>query len=288
MRQAVRQYRRLTRSRLVNVILGIFLLLAGLFAVLPLIYSIATSFKPLDELLAFPPRFFVRRITLQNYAALPVLLNNLNVTVERYIINSIFISVTVTVGHVIVASLAAYVFSQSGKRWTKVAFLIIQFTLLYNSLSMALPQYLIFSWLGMIDTYWIYILPALPSTVGVFLMKQFMDASIPVSLMEAARIDGAGNVRRFTSIVMPIARPAWMTLALFAFRDAWAMVPGDSIFRDELRTLPAVIGNITSSGLARSGSAMAATVLMMIPPIAVFLFCQSNVMDTMSNAGIKE
>ena len=115
-----------------------------------------------------------------------------------------------------------------------------------------------------------------------------MDASLPPALIEAAKIDGAGNFRIFFTVVMPIAKPALLTLALFAFRDAWALVPSGTIFRDELRTLPQVMGQITGGGIARSGSAMAATVLLMIPPIAVYLLCQSNVLETMSNAGIKE
>ena len=288
MRSSKQRNQRITRSTFGNVMIALILIGAGLFTILPLIYSISTSLKPLDEILAFPPRFFVTRPTGQNYAALPGLLNSLRVSAERYFINSIMLSVVINIGHVFIAAMAAYVFTQSKSRFMKVAFTIVQFTILFNGYTLAIPQYMIFSGMKIIDTYLVYILPALPSTIGVFLIKQFMDASLPPALIEAAKIDGAGNFRIFFTVVMPIAKPALLTLALFAFRDAWALVPSGTIFRDELRTLPQVMGQITGGGIARSGSAMAATVLLMIPPIAVYLLCQSNVLETMSNAGIKE
>lgn len=288
MRSSKQRYQRFTRSTFGNIMIALILIGAGLFTILPLIYSISTSLKPLDEILAFPPRFFVTRPTGQNYAALPGLLNSLRVSAERYFINSIMLSVVITIGHVFIAAMAAYVFTQSKSRFMKIAFTIVQFTILFNGYTLAIPQYMIFSGMKIIDTYLVYILPALPSTIGVFLIKQFMDASLPPALIEAAKIDGAGNFRIFFTVVMPIAKPALLTLALFAFRDAWALVPSGTIFRDELRTLPQVMGQITGGGIARSGSAMAATVLLMIPPIAVYLLCQSNVLETMSNAGIKE
>ena len=288
MRSTKQRYQRFTRSTFGNIMIALILIGAGLFTILPLIYSISTSLKPLDEILAFPPRFFVTRPTFQNYAALPGLLNSLRVSAERYFINSIMLSVVITLGHIFIAAMAAYVFSQSKTKFMKTAFLIVQFTILFNGYTLAIPQYMIFSSMKIIDTYLVYILPALPSTIGVFLIKQFMDASLPPALIEAAKIDGASNPRILFSVVLPIAKPALLTLALFAFRDAWALVPSGTIFRDELRTLPQVMGQITGGGIARSGSAMAATVLLMIPPIIVYLLCQSNVLETMSNAGIKE
>ncbi len=288
MRSTKQRYQRFTRSTFGNIVIALILIGAGLFTILPLIYSVSTSLKPLDEILAFPPRFFVTRPTFQNYAALPGLLNSLRVSAERYFINSIMLSVVITIGHIFIAAMAAYVFSQSKTKFMKTAFLIVQFTILFNAYTLAIPQYMIFSSMKIIDTYLVYILPALPSTIGVFLIKQFMDASLPPALIEAAKIDGAGNPRILFSVVLPIAKPALLTLALFAFRDAWALVPSGTIFRDELRTLPQVMGQITGGGIARSGSAMAATVLLMIPPIIVYLLCQSNVLETMSNAGIKE
>ena len=283
-----KSYKRFTRSTAANVFFVGMLLLAGLFMVLPLIYSIVTSFKPLDELLAFPPKFFVTRPTIHNYAVLPSLLDNLQVPFSRYAFNSLFISVAITFGHVLVAGMAASTLSFCKNKWISAVFWGVQVALLFNGYTLGIPQYLIFAKLGIIDTYWVYILPALQSTTGVFLMKQYMDVSVPKALMEAALLDGAGYYRIFWTLVMPLVKPAWLTLTLFAFRDAWALQPGGTIFSESLKTLPVAMNQIAASGISRSGSVMAATVLLMIPPIAVYLVSQSNVMETMSSAGMKD
>ena len=118
-------------------------------------------------------------------------------------------------------------------------------------------------------------------------MKQFMDVSIPDTLIEAARIDGAGVACMYWKIVMPILKPAWMTVLLFSFQGMWAVSSNGMIFSEQLKTLPQVMSSIAAGGIARSGSAMAITVILMLPPIAVFLVTQSNVMETMSSSGIK-
>ena len=282
------QYRRYTRTKAGNVFYFAILFMAGAFSVLPLIYCVVTSFKPLDELLAFPPKFFVRRPTWANYLALPSLLSNLQVTMSRYVFNSLFVAIGSTILHIIAASLAAFAFSKSQLKHKKLLFMLVQIMMLYSSYTLSVPQYLIFSNLKMIDTYWVYILPAIPSAMGCFLMKQFMDVGIPGALLEAARIDGAGVLRIYWQIVMPMVKPAWMTLALFSFRDMWSIIPSGTIFSEELKTLPQVMSSITQSGIARTGSAMAVTVILMIPPIIVFAFSQSSVMETMSSSGIKE
>ena len=282
------QYRRYTRSKAGNFIYFLLLFLAGAFTVLPLVYCIVTSFKPLEELLIFPPRFFVSRPTLANYLVLPSLLSNIQVPLSRYFFNSVFVSLAGTGLHIIAASLAAFAFSKSRVRGRNALFWLVQLMLLYNSVTLAVPQYFIFSQLHLLDTYWVYILPSIPSAVGCFLMKQFMDSSVPDTLIEAARIDGAGILRIYWQIIMPILKPAWMTLLLFSFQGMWSTVPSGTIFREELKTLPQVMSTVSAGGIARSGSAMAVTVLLMIPPILVFLISQSNVMETMSSSGIKE
>ena len=281
------QYRRYTRSTAGNIVYFSILFLAGAFTVLPLIYCVITSFKPLDELLIFPPRFFVKRPTLSNYLELPSLLGKIQVPVSRYLFNSVFIAIAGTGLHIAAASLAAFAFSKSKMRSRVFLFTVIQIMLLYNSVTLSVPQYLIFTKLSMIDTYWVYILPAIPSAVGCFLMKQYIDVSVPDALLEAARIDGAGVVRMYREIVMPILKPAWMTIMLLSFQTMWTVIPNGTIFSEQLKTLPQVMNSISAGGIARSGSAMAVTVILMIPPILVFLVTQSNVMETMSTSGIK-
>lgn len=281
------QSKKYTRSKVGNVFYVIVLTSFGLFSILPLIYSIVTSFKPLDELMIFPPKFFVSRPTIQNYTALPGLLSNLRVPLSRYIFNSVFVSVITTAFYVMFASMAAFTISKGNIRGRKVIFTFVQYALLFNTFTLAVPQYLIFSYLKVIDTYWAYIIPHLAASMGVFLMKQYMEGSVPDALLEAARIDGAGPFRIFFQIVLPMVKPCIMTLTLFGFRDVWASVPSGTIFNETLKTLPTIMTQINAGGIARSGSAMAVTVIIMIPPIAVYMISQSNVLESMNSAGIK-
>ena len=284
-KSAVKRY---TRSTAGNVALVVFLVAGGLFSMLPLIYCVCTSLKPLDELLIFPPRFLVHRPTIGNYTILPDLMASLKVPLSRYIFNSIFTSLFTTVIYIFVALMAAYSISKATFKGRNAIFWAIQFALMFNGYTLAVPQYLIFSGLGLLDTYWIYILPPMASTMGVFLGKQYIEGYVPDALLEAAKIDGANQFRVFWSIVMPTIKPIWLTLLLFTFRDIWQTVPGGKIFSEELKILPQVVTQITAGGTARAGSAMAVTVIMMIPPIIVFLISQSSVAESISSAGIKE
>ncbi len=280
--------RRYTRSKFGTFLIFVILTAAGLFSVLPLIYCICTAFKPLDELLIFPPRFFVRRPTIANFTVLPSLISSLKVPFSRYIFNSLFITLATTAVYIFISMMAAFALSKATFRGKNFIFWLIQFALMFNGVTLGVQQYLIFAKLKIIDTYWVYILPQLASTLGVFLAKQYIEGYIPNPLLEAAKIDGANYYRVFWSIVMPIIKPAWLTLLLFSFRDIWSMVPSGTIFSESLKTLPQIVGQITSGGTARAGSAMAVSVIMMIPPLIVYFISQSNVVEAMSSAGIKE
>ena len=282
------QVRKYTRSKFGNFLFFAFLFLFGAFSVLPLIYSIATSFKPLDEILVFPPAMFtVTRPTLNNYLALPNLISGLNVPFSRYLTNSLFISIAGTVLHVLAATAAAFVLSKIDLKFKKTIFLVIQTSLLFNAYTLSIPRYIIYNELHIIDTYWVYILPFIPSSMGVFLMKQYIDGYIPDALLEAAKIDGASYLRIFWRIIFPNVKPCVLTLVLFAFQSIWSTVPTGTIFNESLKTLPTVMSTIATGGISRSGAAMAATVIMMIPPILVYLVSQSSVKQSMGSAGIK-
>lgn len=283
------EYKRYTRSRAGNVVYFGFLFIMGAFSILPLVYCVCTAFKPLDELLIFPPRFFVTRPTLENFAVLPSLLETMKIPLSKYLFNSVFISAVTTVLNIIVSSLAAFALSKSRLKGTLIFFLIVQFSLLYNATTLAVPQYLVFSKLKLLNTFWVYILPAIPSSMGVFLLKQYIDSGVPDTLLEAADIDGADTFTVYWKIVMPLIKPAWMTLLLFAFQSIWSVTPSSgTIFSENLKTLPYVMASVTTGGTARAGSAMACTVILMIPPVIVYFVSQSNVMETMSSAGIKD
>lgn len=283
-----KDHRRYTRSRAGDTLMVLFLLAGGLFSVLPLAYSVITAFKPLDELLVFPPTFFVRRPTIGNFITLPSLVTGLQVPFARYVFNSFFVAVCATVLHVLTASMAAFALSRSKLRIVRILFWVVQFSLMYNGTTLAIPQYLIAVRMGLVDTYWAYILPSIPSAVGVFLMKQYVDSGIPDALLEAARIDGAGTFRILWSVVMPLIRPAWLTLALLSFQGQWSAVAGGTILSEQLKTLPYCVAQIAGAGIARSGNMAAMSVIMMLPPILLYWFSQCSIMETMSNAGIKE
>ena len=280
--------KRFTRSKFGNFLCSAFIILAGLFTMLPLIYAISTSFKPLDEIMLFPPRFFVRRPTIENYAALPGLLSDQFTPLSRYIFNSLIVTTITTVTYIFLSAMTAFALSKSNFKFKNTLFMIVQLALLFNGYTLVVPQYLILSKLHIIDTYWAYILPQLAGTLGVFLIKQYIEGAIPDAYLEAAKIDGAGYFYMFFRIGMPLIKPVLLTQLLFTFQAIWAMIPAGLIFTEEIKTLPMVMSQITAGGIARSGSAMAVSVIMMIPPILVYLISQSNVLESMSSAGIKE
>ena len=282
------QTRRYTRSRAGNFFYFLFLFVAGLFSLLPMIYCIVTSFKPLDELLVFPPTLFtVKRPTVSNYMALPDLISGLSVPLSRYVFNSVFIAVAGMALCVVFSAMAAFVLSKTDIKFKGIIFTVIQFALLFNSYTLAIPQYIIYSSLGVINTYFVYLLPTLASSMGVFLMKQYMDGYVPDALIEAAHIDGADWFGIFGRIIVPIIKPCVLTLTLFTFLGLWNVQSAGTIFSEQLKTLPTVMSTIAAGGLARTGSSMAVSVIMMIPPVLVYLVSQSSIKETMGSAGIK-
>lgn len=282
------QMKRYTRSKAGNFFYFFFLFAAGVFSLLPMIYCVVTSFKPLDELLVFPPTLFtVKRPTLSNYSALPDLISSLSVPLSRYIFNTVFIAAVGTALTVVFSAMAAFVLSKTDIKYKGIIFTVIQFALLFNTYTLAIPQYIIYSQLRVINTYFVYLFPTLASSMGVFLMKQYMDGYVPYALIEAAHIDGAGWIGIFTRIVLPIVKPCVLTLVMFSFLGIWNSVPSGTIFSESLKTLPTVMSTIAAGGLARSGSSMATSVILMIFPIAVYLISQGSIKETMGSAGIK-
>lgn len=271
-----------------NITVGIILILAGAFLSLPLVYAIVTSLKPIDELFVFPPKFFVRNPTLDNFSDLIELCASGRVPFSKYLFNSLFISVVFTVLHVLISSAAAYPLAKNEFPGKSIYFKTVVTALLFTTTVTQVPIYIILSKLYMIDTYWALILPPLGGTMGVFLMKQFME-QIPNAIIEAARIDGCSEFKIFFRIIIPNVKPAWLTLVIFAFQSIWNTQSGILIFREDLRPLPTMISQIvTSNGIARAGAGSAATVFLMIPPIILFIITQSGVMETMASAAIKE
>lgn len=278
---------RLTRSVGGNILVLLFLAALCAFMGLPLLYSLVQSVKPLDEIFAYPPKFFVRNPTFDNFVSVYQLTQNLWVPLSRYLFNSVFVSVVGTAAYSIIASMCAFPLSRHTFPGKKVISLLIIWAMMFRVEVLAIPQYIIMSKTQMIDTYWAILLPPMAYTFGVFLMMQFMESAIPDSVLEAARIDGASEYRIFLRIIMPSVKPAFLTLIILTFQSMWNATGVNYVFDETLKTLPAVLSGISTGGLARAGASSAVAVILMIPPIVIFMISQSSVMDTMSHSGLK-
>jgi len=282
--------KRLNRSWGVDILL--FLLLGGVacFMALPLVFTISNAFKPIDEIFTFPPKLFVRNPTFKNFTDLVGIFSDSWVPFSRYVFNTFFIAIAGTVGHVILASAAAYPLAKIRFPGRRLLFSIVVLSLMFTAYVTQVPNYMIISYLGMINTYWAIFLPAFGMTLGLYLMKQFME-QIPDALLEAGKIDGASEYRIYWQIVMPIVRPAWLTLIIFSLQSLWtngSVTSHKFIYSEQLKTVDYVFGQIASGGLVRTGPVAAVTLLMMLVPITVFIVTQSSIIQTMSTSGLKE
>lgn len=280
--------RRFGRSRAGNFMVYLILALMGAFLVLPLLYAVLNSLKPYDEIFLFPPRLFVSRPTLEHYSDLFLLSTDSLVPFSRYIFNSLLLALVTTIGTILIASAAAYPLAKGEFPGKKAIFGVVVTSLLFVSTVTAVPQYIILSKMHLLNTYFALILPSLGAAFGVFLMKQFMD-NIPYSLMEATRIDGGSEYTILFRIVLPIVKPAWLTLAIFVFQSSWNNTGLNFIFDESLKLLPTALTELSAGNtIARMGISSAATVILMLPPILFFILAQSRVLETMASAGIKE
>ena len=269
------------------VLLSVF----GLFSVLPVLLSVFQSFKPMNELFLYPPRFFVRNPTLSNYKQLFVLMSGTWVPFSRYIFNTVLITVAGTAGNILVCSLAAYPLAKHrGLPGGRVMFQLVIAALMFNAVVTDVVNYITMSALHWINTYLAIIVPACGSALGLFIMKQFME-QIPDSLIEAAHIDGAGEYRIFWRIVMPNVKPAWLTTMIFVFQTIWntsGLTQTTTIVYDEkIKMVSALMNQVAAGGTARAGAGAALGFLLMIPPVLLFLATQSRIIETMSTSGMK-
>ncbi len=283
----IREGRKPNRSIGGDIFVYFVLILFGAFFVFPLIYAINNSLKPLNEIFMYPPKLFVQNPTTDNFSDLFLLMGQSWVPFSRYIFNTVFMTLLGTVGHILFASMGAYALSKYRFPGSRFLFSLVVTTLMFSTYVTAIPNFIILSKLHMIDTPLAIIIPAWGSPIGFFLIKQFMD-TIPDTLIEAAKIDGAKEGRIFWRIVMPIIRPAWLTAMIFSIQALWNNGGGSFIYAEELKGLPAALGQITAGGVARQGAGNAATVVMMIVPILAFILTQSNIIETMANSGIKD
>ena len=279
--------KQLNRSHFGNFSVFFMLVVVGIFMGLPLYYTVIQSFKPIEERFIFPPRFYVVNPTWSSYTQLFQLVSDLTVPFSRYLFNSIFVSIASTGVGVLVGAMAAYPFAKKKFPGKDGLWKLVMLTLLFSGGVTALPSYIVKAKLGLINTYWVLILPNLASTLHMFLLRQFM-LQIPDSLLDAAKIDGASDMRIFLKIVLPNVKPAWMTVMVLSFTSVWNAGSTGVIFKEQYKLLPTALSQISAGGISRSGAASAAGVLLMIPPIISFILTQSKMLQTMAHSGIKD
>ncbi len=279
--------KKLNRSMAGNALLFIIMGISGVFMVLPLVMIVNNALKPLDEIYQFPPRIFVRNPTLTNFSDLFVLMNESWVPFSRYVLNTIIITLGGMIGHVLLASMAAYPLAKHKFPGKALLFSMVVLSMMFSWTVTQIPQYLIISWLGINNTYAALVLPAWSFGMGLYLMKQFME-QLPDSLMESARLQGANEWQIFWHIVMPNVRPAWLTLAIFQFQQMWGNTGGMFLRSEELKPLQAALQQISSGGVSRAGAGAAVTFIIAAIPIIFFLICQSSILETMTTSGMKD
>ena len=279
--------RKPNRSVVGDILLYLFLLLVALVMAFPLIYAVSSALKPLNELFKFPPKILAQNPTFDNFSDLFVTMGKSWVTFSRYLFNTVFITFVGTFGHLIVASMGAFVLAKYDFPGNQAFFKLVTVAMMFTGYVTQIPNYLILNKLGWIDTYWAIIIPGFASPMGLFLMKQFMEG-LPTSLIEAAKIDGAGEWRVFSKIVMPNVKPAWMTLIIFSVQGLWNNKAATFIYSEEKKTLVYAMQQIQSGGIARTGQGAAVLVVLMIVPIAIFVFSESQILETMASSGLKD
>ena len=278
--------RKLNRSLYGDLALFLLLLLFGSFSAYPLIMTASNAFKPLDELFLFPPRLFPRNITFDNFRDLSELIGNSWIPFSRYFFNTILITTLGTLGHVFIASMAAFPLAKYRFPGKSIFFTLVVYSLMFAPQVTATPNYIIVSKIGLIDNPAAIILPAIASSLGLYLMKQFMQ-QIPDELIESAKIDGASEYRIFFQIVMPLVKPAWLTLIILLFQRLWITDGGAFIFSEELKPLSYALRQIAQGTIERAGTIAAVSFIMMIVPVTFFIFSQSRIVETFSHSGMK-
>ena len=278
----------LSRSAGGDAGITVILTILGVFMFLPMVYAISQAFKPLDELWMYPPRFFVRQPTLKNFSDLFTLMNDSWVPFSRYIFNTVFTTLMGTFGHLFIASMCAYALAKIKFPGGKFVFKTIRTSLMFSSTVGGITSFMIMTALHLVDTYLAIIIPAWGATMGLYLMKQHMESTVPDTVLESARLDGASEIRTYWTIAMPMVKPAWLTLIILSFQGLWQQGASIYIYSEQLKSINYAIGQIMAGGIKRSGASSASGVLMMMVPITVFVISQSNIIETMGSSGMKD
>ena len=267
-----------------SLALLIFLFLLALLMLFPVVFMVSNAFKPINELFI---KLFVLQPTLDNFYDLSDLLADSLVPLSRYLFNTAVIVLLGSLGHIFLSCMAAFPLAKFRFPGSRLLNQVVVLSLMFSSAVTAVPNYVIMSKLGLVDSYWAVILPALSMSLGLFLMKNFME-QVPDALIDAASIDGAGYFHMLWRIVMPAVKPAWITLFIVSFQSLWGATGGNFIYTENYKPLPAMLSQLSGSGVARTGVVAATSLLLFVVPVILFVISQSNVLETMATSGIKE
>lgn len=278
---------RLNRKASGDVFMLVIVGLMAAFSFFPLLMAVSMSLKPIHELFYYPPKLLAENPTLDNFRMLLGLMQNTRVSFFRYAFNTVFISLAVTIGHVFLASMCAYPLAKLKIPGINLLNTMVMLSLMFVSAVTDVANYLTISWLGWLDTYRACIIPAMGASLGLFIMRNYI-STIPDSLLEAARMDGCSHFQIYWRVIMPLSKPAWLTVGILMFQQVWSMDNTNYVYDESMKTLPYALSQITSGALVRVGAGQAVGVLMMIVPAIVFMVNQTKIIDTMASAGIKE
>ena len=257
---------------------------------LPIIYIFSQALKPLDELFIYPPKFFAQKPSLDNFKKLIESVLGSEVPIYRYFFNSILSTLLTVICTIFITAFAGYALSKKDFKAKGLIFEINTAALMFVGAAVKIPKYLVIYYSGLIDNFWVHIIPGLAMPVGLFLVKQFMD-QIPDALIEAARIDGAKDFQIFMKVIMPLSKSSLATVVILTFQAAWNAIEASELYlnADNMKTFAYYITTLTTTGndVVGIGQAAAATLIMFIPNLVIFIFMQKNVMSTMAHSGIK-
>jgi multiple sugar transport system permease protein len=270
--------------RLQTALIHAALLLVAVVTVYPLLWMVTASFMPAGEAQSLPPRFWPSRVTFEHYAALFERLN-----LARYFANSLLIAVSVTLLSLVINSMAGYALAKLRFAGRDRLFRLLIAGLVIPAQVAMLPLFLLMKNLGLINTYWAVILPTSASIFGIFLIRQYA-LSIPDALLDAARVDGAGEWRIYRAIVLPLLRPILVTLAVFTFMVTWNdfMWPLVALIDGDLRTLPVALAILSGEHVQDTELMMAGAVLTLLPVLLLFVLVQRFYVEGIIAGSLKE
>lgn len=261
----------------------VFLMVMTFIILVPITWFVLSSFKDLTDLSARPPKIFPSQWAFENYTEAFKMYNY-----SRYFMNSVFVTTVATVLTLIINSMAAFAFSKYNFRGRDGLFVLTLAMIMIPLQVILIPIYLVVANLGLVNTYWGMIIPAAATPTGVFILRQYM-LTIPDELIEAARIDGAGEFRIFARIVLPLCRPALAVVAIFSILWRWNdfLWPLLIAQREELYTLPVALALLNGQLVVPYNIVLAMSVMSIIPVLFMFIFMQRQIIQGIAQSGVK-